>query len=261
MKNKIKVVIVLGVMIGIATLAYWIVNNEKLKIKGKFLVYETQQYLAFQNADEVSFSLVIIDGTSNRKSEEILKRIVLFDKNGNQYAADRVEKKELEKNRVYSIYSLNIEKTDLPKGKTVFEKVRIDGQELELGNVVIDIVEIKEKNARDNLELGWFPYSNGGDYLFSVKSNLDDVNITKVLYDLKGNKEYKEVELNQTIKKDKEVELSFEVDAFEKGHCSMRPIVELKKGKSTYRILPTCETTSFHGLTKEEILEYTQRKK
>lgn len=42
MKNKIKAVIVLGIMVGIAALAYWIVNNEDLKIKGKFLVYETQ---------------------------------------------------------------------------------------------------------------------------------------------------------------------------------------------------------------------------
>lgn len=262
MKNKIKVVIILGIMVGIAALAFWIVNNEDLKIKGKFFVYETQQYLAFQNADEVSFSFVIIDGTSrDKKNEEILNGIMLLDKNGNQYAVDEVEKNELEKNRVYSVYSLNIKKADLPKGETVFQKVIMDGKELELGNVVIDIVEVKEKNVRDNLELGWFPFSSESDYLFSIKSDSNDISVTKILYDLKGNKKYKEVELNQSLKKGKEEELSFEVDAFVEGHCSMRPIIELKKGENIYHILPTCETTSFHGLTKEEILEYIERMK
>lgn len=262
MKNKIKIIIVLGVMIGIATLAFWIVNNEDLKIKGKFMIYETQQYLAFQDANEVSFSFVIIDGTSgNKKDEEILNGMLLLDKDGNQYAVDKAEKNELEKNRVYSVYLLDIKKTDLPKGKTVFQKVIMDGKELDLGNVVIDIVGTNEKSVRDSLELGWFPFASGSDYLFSIKSDSDDISIVKVLYDLNGEDEYKIVELNQVLKKGKEMELSFEVDAFVKGHCSMRPVIELKKGKSAYRILPTCETTSFHGLSKEEILAYIERRK
>lgn len=262
MKNKIKVVIVLGVMIGIATFAYWIVNNENLKIKGKFLVYETQQYLAFQNANEVTFSFVIIDGTSsNKKNEKNQNRIMLIDKNGNQHAVDKVEKNELERNRVYSIYSLNIEKTDLPKGETVFQKVIMDGKELELGNIVIDIVEGRYKSDRDKFTLGWPPFASDNRYSFSAKSDIDDVNVLSASYDLNGDGKYTVVELNQSLKKGNEEEISFEVNEFTQGYCTIRPIIIVKEEGNTHKILPLCETTSFHGLTKEEILEYIERKK
>ena len=262
MKKKIKFVIVLGVMIGIATLAFWIVNNEDLKIKGKFFVYETQQYLAFQDADEVFFSLIIIDGTSKRKKgNETLNGIMLIDKNGNQYAVDEVEKKELEKNRVYSVYSLNVKKSGLPKGKTVFQKVSMDGKELELGNIVIDIVKARYKSDKDRFTLGWHPFADNNLYSLSAESEIDDVSVLNASYDLNGDGKYTIVELNQSLKKGKEEEISFEVEEFMQGNCTIRPIIKVKEEENIHSMLPLCETTSFHGLTKEEILEYIERKK
>lgn len=186
---------------------------------------------------------------------------MLFDKNGNQYAVDKVEKNELEKNRVYSIYSLNIEKTDLPKGETVFQKVSIDGEELELGNIVVDIVEARYKSDRDKFTLGWHPFASDNLYSFSAESDVDNVSVLNASYDLDGDGKYTIVKLNQSLKKGKEEEISFEVDELTQGYCSIRPIINVNEEGNKHNILPLCETTSFYVLSKEEILEYIERKK
>lgn len=254
---KKKLITSIGVIVAIACVAVVILWRENLKFKDVFIAYQSKQYVPFQN-DKVEFEVKIIDGRHQIKESEDDKKIMFSDQKGNEYSANIVEKNIIDDAYAYEMYSYRVEIKDLPIGKTIMKKMYVGGEWIEIGKIILDSTDVKFLNDVDGLNSLGIGMTIVNDCIeITVESKVENCIVKKIKYDLGEGEDYITVGLNKKIEKNKDTDIDIKIDKIENiGYVTMNPIIEMEIDGKNYKVISSMFTTTYNGLSKQDILDY-----
>lgn len=257
-KKKIVIsILAIGVIL-LGGLAFLYLERENIKIYGKRFVYPTEQYLAVDKNDDIWLSLIFVDG--KKKTEEMeasLETIVFIDKNGKQYKSKKQSMEVFENNKAYALYQIDLQLENMETGEYVFNHLLCNGNEYEIGSVVLDVINEMEEYE---FEVGMSPKVYGGTYGFSIKNTKKDtIRVLNLYYDFKGNGQKNCIEINEDVPKGKEKEFTVDIKELYGKNTVLSAYIEIAINGEKNNIILSVPTTSFEGLSKQDILNYTEQ--
>ncbi|MBQ3601791.1 MAG: hypothetical protein II992_11405 [Lachnospiraceae bacterium] len=247
-KQRIIGILVIGVIL------LGVMFFQNIKIYGKQFWYPTKQYLAINKNDDIQLSLVFVDG--KRKAEEVeasLGTIAFLDENGKQYKSKNQKLKVLESNKVYGVYQIDLQLDKMEIGEYVLNQLICNGKEYEIGSIVLDVMDGME-DYEFELEMG--PMTFGGTYGFTIKNTTKDtIKVLNLYYDFKGGKK-EAIGINEEVPIGEKKYFTVDITELYGKNAVLSAYVELDINGETNNIILSVPTSSFEGLTKQDILDY-----
>lgn len=107
--RKRLVCAVLGIVVILSIVAFFILGKENSQLKDKFFVYKGNQYLAYSSTeDEISINLLIVDSIGNKENFKTNKaQLQMIHENGSAILPEEYKVEELDSNSLYSLYKLD----------------------------------------------------------------------------------------------------------------------------------------------------------
>ncbi len=270
MKKKIVFSIIIGMIVLVNIIAFFLVNKENSILKNRLFIFEGTSYYAVNDTDVANVSFILIDSKNTiteKYKEDILGVLYGEDEKEKQLTDITIEK--LDEYKSYSVYSVSgvAEGKDLEFGEHYYTSLCIKDEsgsiifDLPIGSVLID--KIENTNANEDIEIGYAVNEDEkGQYLLNVDNNLNDVMVVEdISFKQKEKGKISGTWMNgkNSVEGNKKEEDLFYLFNATEDMIYIQAVVYYKVNGKNYSEIAKTATCYLPMLGKQQIIDYIRR--